>query len=60
MGCYKPPPPKRNLIPRFAEGGGSKEWRNGYDECLHGKIDGKDKLEDTEKALQNLDIPIDR
>jgi hypothetical protein len=35
---------------------GFKEWRNRYDECLHSKINDKDKWEDAEEALQNLDI----
>jgi hypothetical protein len=58
MGCYSPPPLKDILSRDLRMERGSNEIENWYDECLHGKIDGKDKWEDMGKALWNLDISI--
>jgi hypothetical protein len=52
LGVTTPPPLKEISSRDLWKEGGSKEWRNEYDECLHGKIDDKDKLEYTKKHCE--------
>jgi hypothetical protein len=54
-------PPLKEIYSRVLQKErGSKEWRNGYDECLHSKINDKDKWEDAGEALRNMDIFLDK